>query len=229
MTTIEQQLRTIRFSYDQTVEDYLNDIHELDLLPEDFKRSATFRRFQTIAQQCNSGDPEIFDFLFPESGMRYMDIGSCANLLGYELHRWPSVYYGADLSIKLIHVTQEFVRQNHIPIGGLCVADASLLPFEDGFFEIAACIGVLEYYDVIYIKAALQELRRVLKKGGRAVIDFPNQDHTEFETMIQYEAYLGRPRFHLPSYADFQEAVKSLFHIDETDREALMIRYFVSK
>jgi ubiquinone/menaquinone biosynthesis C-methylase UbiE len=229
MSNLKQQLQTIRFAYDQTVEDYFNDIHEIDLLPEEFKQSPAFRRFQSIAQECNSGAPEIYDFLYPTSGMHFLDIGSCANLMGYELHRWPSVYFGLDISFRLIQVTQMFAEENRFAIGGLCVAEASQIPFEDAYFEIASVIGVLEYYDLDYATAVLKELYRILKDGGKAVIDFPNLEHPEFETMIQYEAYLGRPRFNLPTYQDFEMRLRSCFKLVEVDRESLMIQYYVSK
>jgi SAM-dependent methyltransferase len=47
-------------------------------------------------------------------------------------------------------------------------ADAVVLPFPDGTFDSAVCTQVYEY--VADLKAALAELHRVLRPGGRALI-----------------------------------------------------------
>ena len=47
-------------------------------------------------------------------------------------------------------------------------ADAIALPFDSGTFDAVVCVQVLEYVDDV--SAALSELRRVLRPGGRAVV-----------------------------------------------------------
>ena len=59
----------------------------------------------------------------------------------------------------------------------LKLGDALGLPFPDGAFDYALCVDVLEW--VSEPVAAIQEIRRVLKPGGSAVII-----HTDFDTQI---------------------------------------------
>ncbi|MGA9668333.1 MAG: methyltransferase domain-containing protein [Terracidiphilus sp.] len=51
---------------------------------------------------------------------------------------------------------------------GLCEADVLKIPFSDSAFDAAACVQVYEFVEEI--QAALWELKRVLRPGGRAVI-----------------------------------------------------------
>lgn len=224
---INSQLETIRNAYDKSVDDHNNGIDELDSLPEEFKKSPEFQKFQDVKHSCHSGAPDIREYLNPMPGMKFLDVGSCANLLGHKLHEWSSTYYGIDISKKLIEVTKNFVVCYNMNIGGLRVAEVTNIPFENEFFDITAVIGVLEYYDIGYIKKALRELKRVLTPQGRMVVDLPNLKHPDVNTMITFEQYLGRPRFYLPTRKQFEEELTKLFSIDKIDDALLMIKYFV--
>ncbi|MCP4724324.1 MAG: class I SAM-dependent methyltransferase [bacterium] len=223
--SIEEQLGIIQEAYDGTVEDYLNGIRDEDILPEKFMNSPEYKKFIKAEHLCNSGEIEIKAFLDPQIGMKFLDVGSCANLIGYGLYKWDSIYYGVDFSSELLKVTKKFTRKNNIEIGGLYAADASDLPFENEFFDTAAILGVLEYYDIEYIEKVLIELHRVIKSEGKIVIDFPNPNHPDVNTMIELENYLGRPRFNLPCIEEFEKALDLYFQTVEIDRNNLMIRY----
>jgi SAM-dependent methyltransferase len=56
-------------------------------------------------------------------------------------------------------------------------ADACDLPFEDGSFDLAVCIHVLEH--IPDDRQALREMQRVLRPGGRAVLQVPPSDLAE--------------------------------------------------
>ena len=193
-----------------------------------FKSSPEFRAFQRERRGCNSGDPENKKYLAPQPGMRFLDGGSCANLASYRLDKWPSRYYGVDISPRLIHAMKEFAAREHITIGGFWLADIADLPFEDNFFDIGAVIGVFEYCPLSYIGMALRELNRVLKPDGRVVLDFPNLDHPHIETMFRLEEYLGRPNVANPK-APFEQFLTSLFSIERIDASRLMLKYFLRR
>ena len=225
----KEQLKIIRNAYDDTVERYNNGLSDLDFLPDEFKESAEFKRFRDLMSTCNSGDPGIKDYLEPKNGLRYLDIGSCLNLMEYDLYQWPSNYYGIDISQKLIRVAKSFINTNRIKIGGLLVAEISNLPFDNNYFDIASAIGVLEYYELAYITQALKELNRILKRKGKLVIDMPNERHPDIHTMVEYESYLGRTRKNIPSEDEFVDELKRFFIIDKVADAQIMIQYFARK
>lgn len=222
-----EQVQIIKEAYNRTVDDYNKNISEQDYLPDEFKNSEKFKRFIKTAQLCNSGESRVKDFLNPTGGMKYLDVGSCANLIGYKLHEWQSLYYGIDISQKLIAVTNSFVKTNRIIIGGLFVAEISKTPFKNDYFDIASAIGVLEYYGIDYFFLALKELNRVVKQDGKLVIDIPNENHPDVETMIEYENYLGRTRNTIPSKKEFITSLKKFFVIEDINESQMMIKYFL--
>jgi SAM-dependent methyltransferase len=220
-------IKVISKAYDKTVDNYNEGIEDEDLLPEEFKNSERYKRFKKILSSNPNGseDSQIFEYLNPKKGMKFLDVGSCANLICKKLHEWPSEYYGIDISPKLIKASQNFVKRNNLNIGGLYVAEVANMPFANNFFDICAVIGVLEYFDIEYIKKALKELHRVLKPQGKIVLDMPNFNHPDCKTMIELEGYLERTRENVPSNEEFEKKFKKLFSIEKVDNK-IMKSYF---
>jgi ubiquinone/menaquinone biosynthesis C-methylase UbiE len=223
------QIEIIRQAYDETVDRYFAGVEDEVLLPSEFRNSERYARFKECMRQgpCGSHDPRIPLYLAPQSGMNFLDIGSGVNLIARGLEKWSSTYYGIDISGKLVHVTRNHAERNGCAIGGLSVADAAHIPFRDGFFDIGAAIGVFEYYDLAYIGIALQELRRVLKPQGRAVIDMPNGNHPAVDTMIELEAYLGRSRDVIPTSEEMEHELRRWFSVERIDDSHIMTLYFL--
>lgn len=88
--------------------------------------------------------------------------------------RWAAgegaVAYGVDISLPI-------VKQAHAGFEGLPlrapVADVRALPFRDRSFDAIYSMGTVEHFDET--EQALNEIFRVLKPGGRAVIGVPNR------------------------------------------------------
>jgi len=222
-------LEIIRRAYDKAVENFNKGIGDEDLLPDEFRVSERYRRLQEVLMTSGcrgSEDPKIRGYLDPKPGMRFLDVGSGANLIVRDLGKWPSTYFGIDISPKLVDASREFAKRNNIKIGGVYIADAAKIPFEDGYFDICAAIGVLEYYDIPYIRRALKEISRVLKPRAKIVVDMPNLNHPEIMTMVEFEGYLGRPRHHLPTNDEFEAELKRSYFIDEIDHSRIMTSYF---
>ena len=138
MREIHDQIEQIKQAYDQTVTNYNQGVSPEALLPDEFRNSP---RYASLLKSLKDGssksdDPKVFNFLSPQVGQNFLDVGSCANLIQRGLDQRPSTYYGVDISPELIRVTQKHVDKHAIQIGGLTVADVASLPFEDGFFDI---------------------------------------------------------------------------------------------
>lgn len=227
-TEFFDQVEKIRKAYDLTVEQYHKGIDPLKEVPEDFKNSPDFKAFMKDADPSTTGSNafENKEYLEPKKGMRFLDAGCGANLAVYEFYKWPSIFYGVDISTALISEMRKFVKKNSLQIGGLYVTEIISMPFEDNYFDIALLIGVLEYYSLEYTKKALEEMNRVLKPSAKLVVDIANLVHPHVDIMFKLEAYLKRPN--IPkSREDFEKILKPLFLIDKIDDSNVMLKYFV--
>lgn len=93
-----------------------------------------------------------------------LDVGTgTGRLLGALAARGWTVH-GVDLAPRMVELAGARIPE---AAARLTVARAEKLPFADGAFDAGAMVGVLEY---TVVDAALAELARVLREGGRAVV-----------------------------------------------------------
>jgi len=220
---MREQLQRVRRAYDLTVDQHDKGIDPVEVLP------ARLRAFvERLGVSNNSAARDIYEYLSPQAGMRFLDLGCCANLANYRLDQWPSLYYGIDISPALLHAMKAFVERNRLEIGGLWEAEIVRLPFENRFFDIAAMVGVLEYCTLDYVDSALHEIHRVLKPGAGIVMDLPNPDHPDVGLAYELEQFLGRPN--IPkARADFERLPAGLFAVDRVDDSQVMLKYFLRR
>ncbi|MHA1130534.1 MAG: class I SAM-dependent methyltransferase [Candidatus Helarchaeota archaeon] len=83
---------------------------------------------------------------------------------------------GADISIEMLRITKEKLRQNRYNVFNLIRCDMEFLPFRKGVFNIVNCIEVLRHLPQPYktIWKVLREKKRVLTKQGSILITVPN-------------------------------------------------------
>ena len=220
------QLERIRRAYDLTVRQYESGSDPLSSVPDDLKKTPEFQTFlDETGDACHGGAPDVREYLNPGKGMRFLDVGCSAGLKTYRLYQWPSTYFGADISPLLVEAMRKYAANNAINIGGLHVADAANLPFESDYFDIAAMVGVLEYCTLDYVEASLLELSRVLRDGGKMVVDIANLAHPHVDMMFSLEECLSRPQVAHERSA-FEGLLARQFEIDSVDSSRVMLKYF---
>ena len=227
---MENYLKAVAQSYDIAIELGRRGIDPYRELPPHITSHPDYPLFlamQESGELSDSGRREIAEFLAPQAGMRFADLGCCLNLMFRGYRDWPSLYYGVDISPKTVDLLQAFVRRENIPCGALVCRSMHDTAFASDFFDIAACIGSLEYFAGDFAAQVLAELHRVLKPGARAVLDIPRVGSREFGITAMIEESLRRPdRFDL-SIDAFEQLLSPRFTIDHRDTVGPMFQYFL--
>jgi SAM-dependent methyltransferase len=91
--------------------------------------------------------------------------------------------YSIDIADTTAYKAQARSRALGIPIQ-ITIADAARLPFPDNMFDCLYTMGTLEHLPEP--ESAFQELRRVLKPGGLAIVGVPNRRDPFFFSAISY-------------------------------------------
>jgi SAM-dependent methyltransferase len=91
-----------------------------------------------------------------------------------EILRWAAEQgarpFGVDIAGEVVHEAGQ-VLGRHRP--GLAVGDIRAVPFADGSFDLVYSMGTIEHFPDY--RLAVDEIFRVLKPGGTAIIGVPNK------------------------------------------------------
>jgi SAM-dependent methyltransferase len=135
--------------------------------------------------------PETKRELAARPGEKVLDLAS-PKLLAVRLAREGVEVTSADL------FEDEVERWKRLTHGEknlrLEVADGRALPYEDGSFDHAYSISVLEHIPAPGDEEALNELARVVAPGGRVVITLPHSSH-EYDEHRDHALYGGEDTF----------------------------------
>lgn len=100
---------------------------------------------------------------------------------------------GIDLNGEYVSQAKRNIQSDRVHFA---TGDATRLSFPDNFFDIVLCTEVLEH--ITSDRLVLQEMYRVLKKGGKAIITVPHKNYPFFWDPANFmlERLFG---WHLPS------------------------------
>jgi demethylmenaquinone methyltransferase/2-methoxy-6-polyprenyl-1,4-benzoquinol methylase len=118
------------------------------------------------------------------SGERVLDVGAGTGVSTVELAQSGAYAVGSDLSLGMLRAGRRAGRM--VP---LLAGDALALPFPDATFDAVTISFALR--NVVDVDAALRELGRVTRPGGRLVVcEFSHPTNPAFRTV--YLSYLMR-------------------------------------
>lgn len=139
---------------------------------------------------------KVISMLGPVAGKKLLDLGCGSGQFLLSLTEMGSEVTGLDYSRTLLNDSQVRLREAGVIKSKLILADASLIPIRDGYFDSVICIGVIDY--VCDMGKVLGEIRRVLKDTGTAVISVPKKFSPFFLFRSRFGGYLRRRLFGLP-------------------------------
>jgi len=218
---IENQLEQIAKSYDRHFIEYgKKDALSYDNLPDYITSRPDYPYWKNEAESDweKNRRIELIDYLSPAENMNFIQLGCSMNLKNKGYDKWPSKYFGVDISSETISTLYYFIGENDLSIGSLYCGSVHETPFAESYFDIGECIGVLEYYEKDFVLKAIKEFHRLLKPNGKFVLDIPNIKSPSGRAMMLIEEYMGRPdRFDmLPK--EFEDMIKDYFEIEDSDR-----------
>ena len=220
---MKNQLEQIAKSYDRHFIEYgNNDSLSYDNLPDYITSDPDYLAWKTEVESketIGSGNnEEVKDYLLPEKNMKFIQLGCSVNLMDKEYDKWASLYHGVDISHLTIEVLKNYVVKENLSVGSLHCGSIHETPYEDNYFDIGECIGVLEYYERDFVEKSIMEFHRIIKPNGKFVLDIPNGKSPSGRIMMLIEECMGRPdRFNLTS-REFEDIVNKYFVIEKSNR-----------
>lgn len=101
------------------------------------------------------------------AGSRFLEVAPGPGFLAIELARRGFPVTGLDISETFVRIGRENARREEVAVN-LQLGNASAMPFEDAQFDFVVCRAAFKNFSEPL--RALQEMHRVLRAGGRALI-----------------------------------------------------------
>ncbi len=130
------------------------------------------RRYEYLRE----AQSKLISLLDLQENVRFLDIGCGSGWAVGEVARRvknKGLFYGVDLSAKMIEKAQDkFSDRDNFHF---LQANAEAIPLDGGFFDIIICTNSFHHY--LHPDKALDEMYRLLKKGGRVYLLDPTADN----------------------------------------------------
>lgn len=134
-------------------------------------------------QFVNAGKPspqylQAIGYLPQISTGAYLDIGCGKGEIVIHLARMGNKAVGVDYADAAIKICKSTLKNEKVAVKNLAefkVADVTKLPFADETFDAVFFLDVVEHLTKAQTEKAIQEIERVLKKGGKVIIHTNNK------------------------------------------------------
>lgn len=186
------------------------------------------RRGETLLGNREKELQTFKEMLPPLNKKTVLDIGTGTGLYLSELAKYDCLCYGIDISEKMLEETERKFSDQKKRVF-LREMDAENLVFPDNFFDFVSCIGVMEYYNYTESLNILKEIWRVLKKGGKAITDFPDALSKEAFLFKEKEKSIGNEVF-IRNIDSLNELIsKAGFGIIKKSKAGIEIQFLLEK
>ena len=140
---------------------------------EDAARSSFTARAQRYVTSATHADPSrlarIVEMTEPKATWRALDVGTGTGHTAFAFAPAVAWMTGVDLTEAMLRQAERVRKDRGYGNVELRVADVHRMPFADGTFDLVTCRRAAHHFGDI--ETALGEIRRVLRPGGRLMID----------------------------------------------------------
>jgi len=107
-----------------------------------------------------------------DNSKKVLDLGCGSGRHVFFMGNEGIIPYGLDFSSEGVFYTQQMLKEAGMDqfVENIKVGPSYSIPFDDDFFDGIVCFGVLYYMKREEINKSVNEINRVLKKGGKALI-----------------------------------------------------------
>ncbi|MBT3690769.1 class I SAM-dependent methyltransferase [Candidatus Woesearchaeota archaeon] len=111
--------------------------------------------------------------------MKVLDVGCGVGYFTNLVELKGAKGFGIDISKECIKLAKENFK------GEFLEGDITKLPYENNFFDVIHCDEVIEHLSLNEARLMVNEMQRVLKKGGRIYVKTPNKEATGYRWLLQ--------------------------------------------
>ena len=111
----------------------------------------------------------VVEMSSPLSSWIALDVATGTGHTAFALAPSTSSVVGIDLTTEMLTEAKHLRASQGVANVVFCASDVHHLPFVDGTFDLVTCRRAAHHFS--HMNAALQEMHRILRLGGRLVID----------------------------------------------------------
>ena len=148
----------------------------------------------------------VVSLLDLKPGMSLLDIGCGTGwALGYaaQMVNGDATFYGVDLSTKMIEKAKENFKEH--PNFHFITSNSESIPLDDSLFNYIICTNSFHHY--LHPDKAVNEMKRLLKPGGKTYILDPTADTRIVKFANRIIKLIERAHVNLYSTKEFEQMI----------------------
>ena len=140
----------------------------------------------------------VVELARPQAHWRVLDVATGAGHTAFAVAPHVSSVVAVDLTPEMLAEARKLIAERGIAKVECREADVHALPFEDAAFDLVTCRRAAHHFGDIAL--ALSEVRRVLRPGGRLVIDDRSVPEDDFVDECMNRLDVLHDRSHVREY-----------------------------
>ncbi|MBI4558351.1 MAG: methyltransferase domain-containing protein [Candidatus Hydrogenedentes bacterium] len=170
--------------------------------PEFAARRVFGERAATYTTSSAHTDPHVLERVVAlshaQSNWTALDIATGTGHTAFAVAPHVARVAGVDLTPEMLIEARRLSRRHGVTNVAFGLADARWLPFLDQSFELATCRRAAHHFSDL--RRALREMRRVLRPGGRLVVDDRSVPEDDFADALMNELDRLHDESHVREY-----------------------------